>query len=374
MMMFVFAIFALVGFFVVSRQLGLVLVSILRRLLGVIPTIGSIILFFVRRILFVIFALISLVRRTIWGVLYVFRKTVSMIALLLAVSFQSFARVIREPHFVREKTANEIPVIPKPRPIVSTAGAIAGCWLAPTCVLVAFLVLGGTLNREWNRLKSAWQTSKQIVVTKIPEKGILDDGVILSDESPQTQESELAQKRPKWVTEGDTTAGDVQRFVISSGLWNTATEAKRALQTKAAEIVRADFDRRHRSFLDPKGSRFLTEEKVAKTAVKEEFTEQTTQDFGKFKGRMTRILWQIEVSPVVRTELYTDWKTASIQNRTIAAGSLLALLTLLANATGLFARLRRASEFSTTKSLATTAGCVAVWVAASGLVATHLLT
>jgi hypothetical protein len=88
---------------------------------------------------------------------------------------------------------------------------------------------------------------------------------------------------------------------------------------------------------------------------------------------MNKVWWQVELSPMVRTELYPAWKTAVVENRIIVIGSILAILTLLANECALFARLRRDSNGKTTRAALVTGGSVTAWVAAELFVASHLL-
>jgi len=59
---------------------------------------------------------------------------------------------------------------------------------------------------------------------------------------------------------------------------------------------------------------------------------------------MNRLWWQLEISPVVRTELFSDWKTATVQNKVIFIGAALAIITLLANLVGAVLKPTRSTE------------------------------
>jgi len=228
------------------------------------------------------------------------------------------------------------PLTPIPvgiRAVISTIRALGWCLLAPTGVMTIFVVLSGVTSREWSSVFSQQTAPQPVSHTQIP--------AIDSGKSTEVRATDIEANRPAWIARGDTTVDEVRRIVLSSGLWNTEGEARRELQAKAVAMIRADFENRHHGPFSFAGQNFVNEERVAEIAVKERYLERVEQDFGKFSSPMNRLWWQIEISPVVRTEIYPAWKAGVVHNRIVVVGTVLALLTLLANATSLFSTLTR---------------------------------
>ncbi len=263
--------------------------------------------------------------------------------------------------------------------ILPAARAVASCWLAPTGVMALFVALSGAAIGEWDQF---WLRNDQLSVADVKNTNRTNTVVTSSIESetttnasPQNHDQERALDRPKWTSdgEGETTSGDVTKVVLSSRLWSTEAEAIRELQAKLAEIVRADFEQRHHGPFDPRGYRFLADDQISDAAVKERYVERIEQDFGKFSSPMNRVWWQVELSPLVRTELYPAWNTVAIQNRVIAVGSALALLTLFGNVISLFTKRLKAPNGSTVSALAVSSASVLPWMAIELFVASRLM-
>ena len=243
-----------------------------------------------------------------------------------------------------------------PNPGVNTLGAVAWSWLAPSAVVAIFIGLSGALGRETeNRLLYG-----PISVEKTKPSVVSEASSLPSD--PAKEKPSADTTRPKWLEEGDRTNGDVRTIVLSSKLWSTEAEANQELLPRAAKIVRDDFDERHQSPFQRTGHRLLSDERLVQFAVKRRYLERIDQDFGTFSAPMCRLWMQVEVSPLVRTAIYPDWKSAVVGNRAILIGAVLALLTLSANALALFGRLKNVAQQSWIYSGTIAASSALAWV------------
>ena len=217
--------------------------------------------------------------------------------------------------------------------------SIALCCLAPTVVFLTFVGLSGAAGRNWPfdfaAAKRFWQIATNSHSAVPLQKNAYRTSTIASepfDASPDISDLDLGRSKPGWIFEGESKSGDIQRFVLTSQLWNTEAEANHELTPKAGAILTSDFEKRHHGIFDPKARRALTTDRIVQVAVKNRFVERVESDFGAFKAPMNRVWWQVEVSPIVRTELYPDWTAATIQERSILLGTAIALITLIANA------------------------------------------
>ena len=216
--------------------------------------------------------------------------------------------------------------------------SIAQFVVAPTGVMLLFVVLSQGSKWNWDGMPLF---DREYDVLRPPAERAnvatgeqASTGILISNSTAN---------RPNWTQQSPSTSSDVTRLVLSSRLWTTSAEAESELGTKAAEALRADFDQRHHGWLDPKAVNCLKESRIIETAVKDRYLERVEQDFGTFSSPMNRLWWQVEISPIVRTELYTDWKRALVQNRILAVGTALALATMAFNALGMLAALSRLS-------------------------------
>ncbi len=245
----------------------------------------------------------------------------------------------------------------------STLHEIARCWLAPTGVMAVFVALSGEFSHELER----WFSLAPL--TSIP--AAIEPRV--QTETPyQRVETDPALGRPGWIDDGDTQIDDVKKIVLSSGLWSTEAEASRELLPRAASIVRSDFSERHQSPFDRPSQRFLSDERLAQIAVKRQYLEPVTKKTGSMELPMCRLWQQVEISPTVRTEIYPVWKSAVLGNRVVMIGTVLALMTVIANAASLFFKLNRVPSRSTIFAAAVAASSATAWIIGDLLLATRL--
>lgn len=369
-MRFILIFFAILGFFFVARQLVSLLLFVMRCLVSILPRLASTFVYLIRRFVGGLFQLASGLIWTVGMLFVVFRRTVSSIA----TGLENLFGFVHEPRSVRSVPMNAVAMkgaaLEEPHPSrLATPTAIARCWVVPTCVLGIFLALSGRLTTgwplptEWKRIVSANDTPAPIPRPPLPDRPVT------GEEWSDIKLRYFAAHRPDWIDAGDTTSGDVRKFVLTSALWSSVDEAKKELQTKATGIMVKDFEQRHHHFLDPKPQRYLSQDRIGPIAVKEQFVEPVELDF----GTMYRLSWLVEISPIVRTELYSNWKAAKVQNRVIAVGAGIALMTLMASAGVLFSRLKRVSRYGTLSAFAATSACSTLWIAAGAFVTNRLL-
>lgn len=252
-----------------------------------------------------------------------------------------------------------------PRP-VGTVAAIAWCWLAPTCIMAVFVALNGGPLPHWDRIVNSVMSDEPFL------RRSRVNHVLVSGPAELPESSDLAGNRPKWTEDQDKTSGDIRRIVLTSQIWSTEEEANEELSARTAALLQSDFKSRHDGLFDPDVDRFLSVVRAVELAVKEKYVERFDQNFGSFTSPMNRVWWQVELSPVVRTEIYPAWKLAVVQNRIIALGTILAIVTLLANTYAMFGRLKQASRGTVRAALVTTSS-LALWIAADVFVASRLM-
>ncbi len=248
----------------------------------------------------------------------------------------------------------------------TTLREVARCWVAPTGVMAVFVALSGEFGHELER----WFLLTPFVT--IPAAVEPQESLVQTENPYQRSETDPALNRPSWIDEGNNQTGDVKRIVLSSGLWATEAEASRELLPRTALMVRTDFAERHKGPFDRPGHRFLSDERLANIAVKRQYLERIEQDHGSIVLPMCRLWQQIEVSPEVRTEIYPAWKSAVLGNRVVIVGALLSLMTLIANAASLFAKLNRVPSRSTTFAAAVAASSATAWIVGDLLLAMRL--
>ena len=245
----------------------------------------------------------------------------------------------------------------------STFHEIVRCWAAPTSVMAVFVALSGEFNHELER----WFSLTPIV--NIPTAV---ESQTQTENPYQRSQSDPTIGRPRWIDDGESQGDGVQKIVLSSGLWSTEAEALRELLPRAASIVRTDFAERHKSQFDRPGQRVLSDERLARIAVKRQYLEPITKKTGSMELPMCRLWQQIEVSPAVRTEIYPVWKSAVLGNRVVIIGTLLAMMTLMANAASLFVKLKRLQSRGTTYAAAVAASSATAWSVGDLRLATQL--
>ena len=250
----------------------------------------------------------------------------------------------------------------------STFRSIVSSWYAPTAVMAVFVALSGITNRELVRHYSAVPQPVTDTAVDSKEKAPLAEPIQTDRQAPTSNRAPA----PDWIRAGDQTNGDVRQVVLSSKLWSTAAEATEELRPVAAGLVRADFQSRHENRFGGSSHRFLTDERILHSAVKKRYFELVDQDFGAFSAPMYRLWLQVEISPVVRTELYPAWKSGVVGDRIIVLGAFLGILTLAANALALFTRLSRKSPDHRMRAATIVAVSAAGWIAAELVLLTRL--
>ena len=245
-----------------------------------------------------------------------------------------------------------------------TFRSVASSWYAPTAVMAVFVALSGITNLELVRHYSA---------TPQPSINLKEEDPLTTPIQPDRQApTENHAPAPEWIRAGDQTIGDVRQVVLSSKLWSTAAEATEELRPIAAGLVRADFQARHENRFGGRSHRFLTDERILYSAVKKRYLEPIDQDFGAFSAPMYRLWLQVEISPVVRTELYPVWKSGTVGERIIALGAILGILTLAVNSLALFSRLIRKSPDRRMRAATIVAVSSAGWIVAELIILKQL--
>lgn len=257
-------------------------------------------------------------------------------------------------------------------PRLSFLSEMAWSWVAPSCVLATFVLLSDTTNNQLEDTM-AWARS---VILKEPNSRVQQlarDQLVPTLWTEPVRISTASDKRPEWTFNTRSTVGDIQSIVVSSRLWSTEAEAAAELNPEVVRLVKADFESNHHGFLDPKRWLPANDDQVARVAVTERFLETTEQDFGSFKAPMYRLWYHVQLSPIVRTNLYPVWKAAVAKNRIIALGAGLALMTLLANLVWMASRLRSSTTLGHGFAFGLAVLTAGVWIPVSFSVIRNLL-
>ena len=245
----------------------------------------------------------------------------------------------------------------------STLREIGRCWLPPTVVMAVFVALSGEFGHELEQWLSLTSFARIPAVVEPGYSPVQTDN--LADTDPKHD-------RPGWIDEGNSQSGEIQRIVMSSSLWATEAEASRELLPRVASIVRTDFSERHKGLFDQPGHRFLSDERLAHVAMKRQYLERIEQNHGSMVLPMCRLWQQIEISPMVRTEIYPAWKSAVLGSRVVIVGAVLSLMTLVASAASLFVKLKRLPNHSSIFAPVVAASCAGVWITGDLLLAMRL--
>ncbi|WP_010587178.1 regulator of G-protein signaling domain-containing protein [Schlesneria paludicola] len=242
--------------------------------------------------------------------------------------------------------------LPYLRDAVRTIGRFA---IAPTGVILLFVLLNQNANWNWQSL-SIFDQGYDILRPPAERANITTTALNVT----AMPVSNSTANRPAWTQQSEETTPEMKRVVLSSRLWSTPLEADNELRVKVTQMLRADFDQRHHSWLDPKALRCLSESRIVEVAVKDRYLEGVEQDFGTFSSPMNRLWWQVEISPIVRTELYEDWRQAVVQNRVFALGAGLSFATMGFSALGMFAALHGLTRSRRLQFFGALAGITAV--------------
>ncbi len=122
-------------------------------------------------------------------------------------------------------------------------------------------------------------------------------------------------KLPEWTARLEDTEGDVMRIVLSSQQYATADEARSQIAALAKDRLKQDFERIYG--VTSKHIDNLTAETLKSLAIRQEFVETVQRDFGNFFAPMHRVWWQLELSPLVRTNLHQSWRAEQQETRTL---------------------------------------------------------
>jgi hypothetical protein len=240
--------------------------------------------------------------------------------------------------------------------------------IPPTAVLAAIVGFSGAINRDTiNNFTIAIPFARRPTGTSQAKPPVNNVA------SHQTTIDGQAEDQPKWIANGTSVEGDVSKVVLNSRLWSTEAEAIQDLQNQTTDLVRNDFEQRHPGLLDPKGAQYLKPDRIIECTVKQRHVEHAEHDFGTFSAPMYRAWWQIEMSPMVRTELYPEWKTAAIRNRILVVAVILGFLTLIAGFVDLYGTLKRMSNTNGLRPIAFCAMPVICWTAIELFIAMRLM-
>ena len=213
-----------------------------------------------------------------------------IVVVLIALALLGLVTIIAYRIVARHRRVPTIPATTR-FPERTTLREIARCWVAPTGVMAVFIALSGEFGRELER----WFSLTPFV--SIPAAVEPHESLVRTENPYQRAETDPAHIRPSWIDERNSQTGDVQRIVLSSGLWATEAEAIRELLPRTASIVRTDFAERHKGPFDRPGHRFLSDERLANIAVKRQYLERIEQDHGSIVLPMCRLWQQLARSP-----------------------------------------------------------------------------
>ena len=368
-----------VGFVILVRELGIAVIYLARHLSDVIGRIFDSVAFGLRSVIYVLRGVTLAGMFTLFGCIYAVRKTAEIIEFGVercvtgvrttasAIDLSISGRGKGHFHPTTQQPAQSA-MVPKRFGLLSTVHTALACWFAPTCVLATFVALSGTVQREWENRFGPGAFTLSTSVPKSPDRELIANKPVLNQNTlpplETTQPATPPQSAlPQWITDHDTTSSDIQRIVLTSQLWSTEAEADRELSPKVAAIIRADFADRHQGLFNQTGRQVLSEDRIVNVAVKQRYVEHVEKDFGSFDATMNRLYWQVEVSPVVRTELYPEWKAAVTQNRIVVVGALLSLLTLLTTTASTMLSLRGTSAPKRSYPVAVPALSAVAWAA-----------
>lgn len=373
------------GFVVLVRELGLAAYYLAMNLSAVVAHLLDSVGYGIRSVFGVVRGTLLAVVALAYAFIYVVRK----IAALLEITTEGFVAGVRTTASSIEMAVSgrgqghrEQPADPgsiqavKGRSrfgVVTTLRSALACWFAPTCVLGIFVALSGAMPHEWvNQVGLNRVPGLAVKPVELPPASGSSRLVIDNSPTPAAEPT-TAPEFPSWVTEPNVTKGDVQHYVLKSQLWSTQEEARRELLPQATALVRRDFDQRHKGLLDSIRPYSWNPDRIFELAVKRQFVEHVQNDFGNFNAGMNRVYWQVELSPVVRSDLYPEWRTAVTRNRMLAVGAALSLLTLLSTMTSTMTTLRRKFQPRRVMPYAVPAFSAAAWVAAGCGLMTQLV-
>jgi hypothetical protein len=178
------------------------------------------------------------------------------------------------------------------------------------------------------------------------------------------------QATPAWLKPGTETVGESQFVVVSSKQYATLPEARADADRQVIDLLRADL-RRYTSQTWVRPDEIIGLQESLQAAVRDQYVETVSRDFGSFFAPMHRVWYRVELSPATREPALIRWRAALANTRMVATGGgFLALLCVPLAIVG-YARCNRWTGGKARRPLAcaATAAVLAVWAAGAVLFA-----
>jgi hypothetical protein len=241
--------------------------------------------------------------------------------------------------------------------LAANVGGLA--WLLP--VAAVFALYGFWMRPNLFNLPDTWSVK--------PQKRSLaadDPELIRPRFAPVSVESGTT--LPEWVQEKDSTADNARFVVVTGEIGSTVEEAATAARSAAIEVVRDDFAASYPQVAGWEPPAPAVGAAAIRRTFVEEIDRKTLSSGVPF--RVYRAYDQVELSPVVRRQIFPFWKEEIVDRRILALGGLAGLLTLTFATLAAYFRLdeRTSGLFRSRLKLATV--CV---IAAGGFAAATLL-
>lgn len=167
---------------------------------------------------------------------------------------------------------------------------------------------------------------------------------------------------PEWIKSGTQTMGESQYVVVSSKQFATEAEARADADRQVIELLREDL-RKYTSQTWVRPDEIIGLQDSLKVAVRDQYLESVSRDFGSFFAPMHRVWYRVELSPATREPALIRWRAALANTRAVVAGgSFLALLCVPLAMVG-YARCNRWTDGKLRKPLACglTVAVLAIW-------------
>jgi hypothetical protein len=241
--------------------------------------------------------------------------------------------------------------------LAANVGGLA--WLLP--VAAVFALYGFWMRPNLFNLPDTWSVK--------PQKKSLaadDPELIRPRFAPVSLESGIT--LPDWVQEKDSTADNARFVVVTGEIGSTVEEAAAAARNAAIDVVRDDFAASYPQVAGWEPPAPAVGAAAIRRTFVEEIDRKTLSSGVPF--RVYRAYDQVELSPVVRRQIFPFWKEEIVDRRILALGGLAGLLTLTFATLAAYFRLdeRTSGLFRSRLKLATV--CV---IAAGGFAAATLL-
>ncbi|HVW01875.1 MAG TPA: hypothetical protein VHB77_16095, partial [Planctomycetaceae bacterium] len=133
-----------------------------------------------------------------------------------------------------------------------------------------------------------------------------------------------ASNLPDWVKQRRVREGDTEWLVVSSSQHADFEAAAAEAQARATQAMTAEFQRVH-----PECFRWIAPVQLTDSAFRKSHVEELKHDFGRFSGTMYRVYWQVELSPALYSQMYTEWSHQMRLERLWAMCGVVGVVTLL---------------------------------------------